>query len=73
MGILRENDIATIVVTHDREEGFAIADRIGVMNDGRLGAGGHARRRLSHARDAFVAKMAGASDFIAGEVGTDWR
>ena len=34
--ILRENSIATVFVTHDREEAFAMADRIGVMKDGHL-------------------------------------
>ena len=34
--ILRQNGIATVFVTHDREEAFAMADRIGIMVDGRL-------------------------------------
>ena len=34
--ILRAHTIATVFVTHDREEAFAMADRIGVMNDGHL-------------------------------------
>ena len=35
-GILREDSIATVFVTHDREEAFAMADRVGVMIEGRL-------------------------------------
>ena len=35
-GIQRELGIATIFVTHDQEEAFEMADRLGVMNYGRL-------------------------------------
>ena len=34
--IQRELGISTILVTHDQEEAFALADRIGVMHQGRL-------------------------------------
>ena len=68
VGILRENGIATILVTHDREEAFAIADRIGVMRDGRLEQMA-APDVIYHApATPFVAKMAGTSDFISAEV-----
>src|SRR6202020_1764969 len=34
--VQRELGITTVLVTHDQEEAFALADRIGVMNHGRL-------------------------------------
>ncbi len=34
--VQRELNITTVLVTHDQEEAFALADRIGVMNLGRL-------------------------------------
>src|SRR5206468_12001101 len=34
--VQRELKISTVLVTHDQEEAFALADRIGVMNLGRL-------------------------------------
>ena len=34
--VQRELGITTVLVTHDQEEAFALADRIGVMNLGRL-------------------------------------
>jgi len=34
--ILRERGIAALLVTHDQHEAFAFADRIGVMNEGRV-------------------------------------
>ena len=34
--VQRELGITTVLVTHDQEEAFALADTIGVMNHGRL-------------------------------------
>jgi iron(III) transport system ATP-binding protein len=34
--ILKRSGTTAILVTHDQQEAFAIADRIGVMNEGRL-------------------------------------
>ena len=34
--ILKERGTATLLVTHDQEEAFALADRIGLMQDGRM-------------------------------------
>src|SRR5207342_1193134 len=34
--VQRELRISTVMVTHDQQEAFALADRIGVMNLGRL-------------------------------------
>jgi len=34
--IVRESRITTVIVTHDREEAYRLADRVGVMKDGRL-------------------------------------
>ena len=42
--VQRELGITTVLVTHDQEEAFALADRIGVMNLGPA-AGDRARRR----------------------------
>ena len=68
VGILRENSIATIFVTHDREEAFAIADRIGVMRDGRLEQMDAPDVIYHSPATPFVAKMAGTSDFISAEI-----
>ena len=40
--VQRELKITTVLVTHDQEEAFALADRIGVMNLGRLLESGRA-------------------------------
>ncbi len=67
-GILRGNGIAAIFVTHDREEAFAIADRIGVMRDGRLEQMDTPQVIYNAPAAPFVARMAGTSDFIDAEV-----
>ena len=45
----REVGITFVFVTHDQEEALSMADRIGVMGDGRAAAGGHTRGDLRRA------------------------
>ena len=66
--ILRENQIATVFVTHDREEAFAMADRIGVMRDGHLDQLDKPDVIYHSPATPFVARMAGTCDFLYGEV-----
>ena len=66
--ILRENGIAAIFVTHDREEAFATADRIGVMRGGRLEQIDAPDVVYHSPATPFVAEMAGTSDFLPGEI-----
>ena len=42
----RETGATIIFVTHDQEEALALADRICLMNDGRIEQLGHARGDL---------------------------
>jgi len=68
-GILRENQVTTIFVTHDREEAFATADRVAVMREGRLEQI-EAPDVLYHSpATKFVARLTGVCDFLVGEVG----
>ena len=67
-GILRANGIAAIFVTHDREEAFAVASRIGVMLDGRLEQVAAPEVIYYAPATPLVAKMAGTNGFIPGEV-----
>ena len=69
--ILRENGIAAVFVTHDREEAFAMADRIGVMRDGHLEQLDTPDVIYHSPATSFVAELAGTSDFITGEVRGD--
>ncbi len=67
-GILQRDGITAILVTHDQFEAFAMADRIGVLGEGRLRqwAGGY---DLYHEpADRFVADFIGQGVFISGRV-----
>ncbi len=56
---LRELGIAALLVTHDHEEAFAFADRIGVMHGGRIVQWGSAADLYHRPVDAFVASFVG--------------
>ena len=66
--ILRENRIATVFVTHDREEAFAMADRVGVMREGHLDQLDSPDTIYHSPATPSVAQLTGTSDFLYGEV-----
>lgn len=66
--ILRDRGIAAIFVTHDREEAFAFADRVGVMSDGRLEQIDTPAALYRRPTNIAVAKIVGDCDFLAGRV-----
>ena len=63
-----EVGITTLFVTHDQEEALAIADRVGVMRDGRLEQLGTPVEVYSRPATAFVAEFVGLTNRIPGEV-----
>ena len=65
--ILRENTIAAVFVTHDREEAFAMADRIGIMNSGHLDQLDTPDVVYHVPATPFVARLAATCDFLKGE------
>ncbi len=58
----------TILVTHDHEEAFAMADRIAVLNAGRLEQLDAPETIYHEPATPFVADFVGQADFIPGEV-----
>src|SRR5713101_1388394 len=58
----------TLFVTHDQEEALAIADRVGVMNKGRLEQLGPPTTIYSRPATPFVAEFVGLTNRIPGEV-----
>ena len=64
--IQRELGIATILVTHDQEEAFALADRIGVMHQGRLLECGAPDELYTRPATRFVATFLGAANLLLG-------
>jgi molybdate transport system ATP-binding protein len=66
--LLRELSLPTLLVTHDFEDAAALADRVGVLVDGRLRQVGHPAELLGAPADPFVAEFAGAN-VLAGVAG----
>ncbi|MBM4218163.1 MAG: ATP-binding cassette domain-containing protein [Gammaproteobacteria bacterium] len=64
--IQRELGISTILVTHDQDEAFAMADRIGVMHQGRLLEVGGFDDLYARPRTRFVATFLGAANLLLG-------
>jgi sulfate/thiosulfate transport system ATP-binding protein len=67
--IQRAVGITTIMVTHDQEEAFSMADRIGVMDRGRLQEVGEPRSLYQRPGTRFVATFLGAANLLLGPYG----
>jgi putative spermidine/putrescine transport system ATP-binding protein len=66
-----EVGITTLFVTHDQEEALAIADRVGVMREGRLEQLAPPTEVYTRPATSFVAEFVGLSNRLAGEVHGD--
>jgi sulfate transport system ATP-binding protein len=62
--VQRELGITTVLVTHDQEEAFALADTIGVMNHGRLLEVGQPQDLYAQPATRFVATFLGAANLL---------
>jgi putative spermidine/putrescine transport system ATP-binding protein len=60
--------ITTIFVTHDQQEAMALADRIVVMNAGRIEQAGRPEELYGDPRTLFIATFIGRSNRLAGAV-----
>ena len=69
--ILRSRRTAAVFVTHDREEAFAMADRVGVMVDGRLLQIGAPDQVYHYPASPEIAGLTGVCDFVPGSVRGD--
>src|ERR1700758_2353902 len=67
--VQRELGISTVLVTHDQEEAFAMADRIGIMNFGRLLESGAPHQLYSCPATRFVATFLGAANLFLARKG----
>jgi putative spermidine/putrescine transport system ATP-binding protein len=63
-----EVGITTLFVTHDQEEALAIADRVGVMKDGRIEQLAVPTEVYSRPATSFVAEFVGLTNRLLGEV-----
>ncbi len=66
--LLRRTKTTTILVTHDHDEAFAMADRIAVLNQGRLEQFDTPEIMYHLPATPFVADFVGQADFIPGTV-----
>jgi iron(III) transport system ATP-binding protein len=66
--ILRRAGVTVLLVTHDREEAFSIADRIALMLGGRIVQVGTAEEVYLTPIDRWAAEFAGAANLLPGRV-----
>jgi hypothetical protein len=69
--VQRELGITTVLVTHDQEEAFALADTIGVMNHGRLLEVGNPNDLYAQPATRFVATFLGAANLLLARQAAD--
>lgn len=69
--IQTELGITAIFVTHDQEEAFELADRLGVMNFGRLLEVGTPHELYQRPQTEFVATFLGTANLLVGEATAD--
>jgi iron(III) transport system ATP-binding protein len=67
--LIRETGATTVYITHDQAEAFALADRVGVLEHGRLVQLGAPEEIYTAPASAFVARFTG----LAGELGVRVR
>ena len=67
-GILKVNNITALLVTHDQLEAFAIADKIGVMQDGKVSQWDAPYDLYHQPSNRYVADFIGRGIFIQGIV-----
>ena len=66
--ILKQDGITAVLVTHNQLEAFAMADTVGVMNDGRLLQWDQAFNLYHQPSTSYVADFIGEGVFIEGAV-----
>ena len=64
--VLRAAGVTVVLVTHDREEAFTLADRIALMRDGRVVQSGRAEDLYFAPADRWCARFVGASNLVSG-------
>ncbi len=70
----RESGVTTLFVTHDQHEAMAVADRVGVMSDGRLVQLAPPEQVYRSPASSFVARFVGTTlPHTARREGHEWR
>ena len=66
--VCKEFGLTAIYVTHDQKEALSIADRLAVLDRGKLAQVGPPRDVYRRPRSRYVADFIGEGNFLAGEV-----
>jgi len=66
--ILKTAGLTSIYVTHDQQEAFAIADRVAIMNAGRIVQTGAPQEVYRSPASEWVARFLGLTNLLEGEV-----
>ena len=66
--ILKQEQITAVMVTHDQNEAFSMADRIAVLSEGQLLQWGDAETLYHSPHNEFVAHFVGRSNFLMGVI-----
>lgn len=63
-----EAGVTTLALTRDREEALALADRLAVIDLGRIIQAGTPQELYNHPHDVFVARLLGPTNLLQGQV-----
>jgi iron(III) transport system ATP-binding protein len=66
--VIRPLGVTVVLVTHDREEAFSLADRIALMRDGRVVQEGTSEELYYAPASRWAAEFVGAGNVLAGNV-----
>src|SRR5688572_18228353 len=66
--IMRPLGVTVVLVTHDREEAFSLADRIALMRDGTIVQEGTAEQLYFAPASRWAAEFVGAANVLSGRV-----
>jgi iron(III) transport system ATP-binding protein len=66
--ICKSSRVTTLYVTHDQKEALATADRIAVMNQGRVMQVGTPRELYDRPKSAFIAEFIGHTNLMPGRI-----
>ncbi|MBR0658194.1 ABC transporter ATP-binding protein [Neoroseomonas oryzicola] len=67
----RETGAAFVMVTHDQEEALALADRVALLDGGRIAQVGPPREIYERPASRFVARFLGAANVLEGRAAQD--
>jgi iron(III) transport system ATP-binding protein len=67
--LLKQTGTTAVIVTHDQQEAFAVADRIAVLAEGRLQQWGTPMQLYHRPQNRFVARFVGEGMMLRGQLG----